>query len=503
MDATLPRFRGGRRWTKLRNLESTLELLSSALRQVLRQSDRYDLQLELTMRIRCLSGSMRVVLLILKSPIQHALGQAGPRRARPSLEAVRLLRGHVGRRPSLQADTPPPPGRHPWAPGFRLVGMSSRSPLPSRLCVGLLSGTSVDAVEAVLCRIEGTGPEVRITLLAHVSRPFAPEFTRRVLAANDARALCELNFSLGEHFAGAALEVIARAGLLPGDVDVIGSHGQTVAHFPASLSETPSTLQLGEPAVIAERTGLPVVSDFRTRDVATGGEGAPLVPYLDWALFRKPGVARALQNLGGIGNVSVVSERLEDTIAFDTGPGNMVMDGLARRLTGGRLQCDLDGSLSRQGQVIPELLAELLTHPFLALTPPRSAGREGFGDALVERLWKHHGASRPHDVMATAVAFTVEATARAYERWLLPRFTLEAVYVSGGGTRNPVLMERLTERLAPLPVRSLDVLGLLPEGAKEAVCFALLANEHLSGTPANVPSATGAKRRVVLGKLTP
>ncbi|WP_309894299.1 anhydro-N-acetylmuramic acid kinase [Archangium sp.] len=371
-----------------------------------------------------------------------------------------------------------------------------------RLCVGLLSGTSVDAVEAVLCRIVGTGPDVRVTLLAHVSRPFTPEFTRRVLSANDARALCELNFALGEQFGEAALEVISKAGLRPQDVHVIGSHGQTVAHLPASLTATPSTLQLGEPSVIAERTGLPVVSDFRTRDVAAGGQGAPLVPYLDWALFRKPGVNRALQNFGGIGNVSVVGERLEDTIAFDTGPGNMVMDGLARLLTDDRLQCDLDGSLSRQGRVLPELLEELLAHPFLALPPPRSAGREGFGEALVARLWERHGRSRPYDLMATAVAFTVEATARAYETWLLPRFSLEAVYVSGGGTRNPVLMERLAARLAPLPVRTVDVLGL-PEAAKEAVCFALLANEHLSGTPANVPSATGARRRVVLGKLTP
>jgi anhydro-N-acetylmuramic acid kinase len=381
--------------------------------------------------------------------------------------------------------------------------MTSR-PLPpnSRLCVGLLSGTSVDAVEAVLCRVEGTGPEVRVTLLAHVSRPFTPEFSQRVLAANDARALCELNFALGEYFAEAALEVISRAGLRPEDVDVIGSHGQTVAHLPASLSDTPSTLQLGEASVIAERTGLPVVSDFRTRDVAAGGQGAPLVPYLDWVLFRKPGVTRALQNLGGIGNVSVVGERLEDTLAFDTGPGNMVLDGLAQRVTGGRLQCDLDGTLSRQGRVLPEVLEELLTHPFLDLPPPRSAGREGFGDALVTRLWERHGASRPHDLMATVAAFTVEATARAYERWVLPRFSLEAVYVSGGGCRNPSLMGGLATRLAPLPVRPLDVLGL-PEGAKEAVCFALLANEHLSGTPSNVPSATGARRRVVLGKLTP
>ena len=193
---------------------------------------------------------------------------------------------------------------------------------------------------------------------------------------------------------------------------------------------------------------------------------------------------------------------LDDVLAFDTGPGNMVMDGLARRLTGGWMQCDLDGQLSRKGTVIPSLLAELLTHPFLALPPPRSAGREGFGEPLVSFLWEQLP-HRPEDLMATALAFTVEATARAYEAFVLPRFkSLEAVYVSGGGSRNPALMERLAARLAPLPVRPLDSLGF-PEGAKEAACFALLAAEHLVGTPANVPSATGARRRVVLGKLTP
>lgn len=371
-----------------------------------------------------------------------------------------------------------------------------------RLCVGLLSGTSVDAVEAALCRIEGTGPELRLELLAHVSHPFAPEFIQRVLGANDARTLCELNFELGERFAEAALAVVARAGLKPRDIDAIGSHGQTVAHLPSSLSATPSTLQLGESSVIAERTGIPVVSDFRTRDVAAGGQGAPLVPYFDWAVFRKPGVARAFQNIGGIANVSVVCDRLEDTLAFDTGPGNMVLDGLARRLTRGELACDLDGTLSRRGDVIPELLEELLAHPFLALKPPKSAGREGFGETLVTRLWERYGATRPYDAMATALAFTVEATARAYEAWVLPRFELEAVYASGGGTRNPALLERLRARLAPLEVRTVDALGF-PEAAKEAACFALLASEYLAGTAANVPTATGAHRRVVLGKLTP
>jgi len=375
-------------------------------------------------------------------------------------------------------------------------------PSRPRLCVGLLSGTSVDAIEAVLCKVEETGPQAQVTLLAHLSRPFPPEFVQRVLSPLDARTLCELNFELGERFAEAALAVIAQAGLRPGDVDVIGSHGQTVAHLPSSLSTTPSTLQIGEASVIAERTSIPVVSDFRTRDMAAGGQGAPLVPYFDWAVFRKPGAVRAFQNIGGIANVSVVGERLDDVLAFDTGPGNMVLDGLARRITSGRLQCDLDGQLSRQGTVIPAMLAELLTHPFFALPPPRSAGREGFGEALVSWFWQQHP-ERPYDLIATALAFTVEATARAYESHVLPRFgTLEAVYVSGGGSRNPMLMERFTQRLAPLPVKPLDTLGF-PEGAKEAACFALLAAEHMVGTAANVPSATGARRRVVLGKLTP
>ncbi|MFL5348181.1 MAG: anhydro-N-acetylmuramic acid kinase [Hyalangium sp.] len=375
-------------------------------------------------------------------------------------------------------------------------------PSRPRLCVGLISGTSVDAVEAVLCKIEGTGASVQLQLLAHLSRPFPREFIQRVLGPQDARTLCELNFELGERFAEAAQAVIAHAGLRPGDVDVIGSHGQTLAHLPSSLSTTPSTLQMGESSVIAERTGIPVVSDFRTRDMAAGGQGAPLVPYFDWAVFRKPGAVRAFQNIGGIANVSVVPERMDDVLAFDTGPGNMVLDGLARRMTGGTMQCDLDGQLSRQGTVIRSLLAELLMHPFFALPPPRSAGREGFGEPLVSFLWEQHP-DRPEDLLATALEFTVEATARAYEAYVLPRFkSLEAVYVSGGGTRNPALMERFSARLAPLPVRTVDSLGF-PEGAKEAACFALLAAEHLVGAPSNVPSATGARRRVVLGKLTP
>ncbi len=363
------------------------------------------------------------------------------------------------------------------------------------MVVGLISGTSVDAIEAVACRIRGTGPSVAMSLLSHVTLPFTPKFVRRVMTADSARALCALNFVLGELFAEAALAAIHLAGLTPKAVDAVGSHGQTVAHLRGA------TLQLGEAAVIAERTGIPVVSDFRTGDVAAGGEGAPLVPYADWVLFRKKGEHRALQNIGGIANVSIVSERLADTLAFDTGPGNMLLDAVVRKMTKGRLHYDRDGKLARQGEVIVPLLERLTRHPFLQRKPPRSAGRDQFGESLADVLWKQHG-GRPHDLLATLVAFTVEATARAYERWVMPRRTISGVWLSGGGSRNPLIVSGLRARLHPLPVHPLDALGF-PEGAKEAACFALLASEHLAGTPQNIPSATGARHPVVLGKLTP
>jgi len=369
-----------------------------------------------------------------------------------------------------------------------------------RLCLGLLSGTSADAVEAALCRLSGTGPTLSLELVRHQSFPFPPELSQRILSLATVPELSELNVVLGERFAEAVIALAASAGVTLEEIDVIGSHGQTVAHLPPPLAH-PSTLQIGEASVIVQRTGIPTVFDFRSRDVAAGGQGAPLVPYLDWALFRRPGVWRALQNLGGIGNVSVVGERLEDTLAFDTGPANMVLDALARRMTSGRLTCDLDGTLSRQGKVIPALLEELLRHPFLAQPPPKSAGREGFGEVLVAPLWDRYR-DRPSDLLATALEFTAAATADAFQRFLLPRFPLEAVYFSGGGTLNPHLMERLEARLAPLPVRRLEVLGF-PQAAKEAALFALLAHEWLSGTPANVPTATGARTRVILGKMAP
>jgi anhydro-N-acetylmuramic acid kinase len=371
-----------------------------------------------------------------------------------------------------------------------------------RLCVGVLSGTSADAAEAALCRISGTGPTARLTLLSHAQVPFDAELQSRVLAVCTVAEVSRLDFELGELFAQAVLAAVEKAGLRADQVDVVGSHGQTVAHLPPGTGPHPSTLQIGEAAVIAERCGIPVVSDFRARDVAAGGHGAPLVPYADWVLFRRPGVQRALLNVGGIANVSRVGEALADTVAFDTGPGNMLLDALARRATAGRLHCDLDGQLSSRGEVIPELLEALCTHPALRAPPPRSLGREQFGEHLAQALWDADG-HRPFDLLATVLAFTVEATARALEAWVLPSSrALEGLYISGGGAQNPGLMSGFATRLPGLNISPLEVLGF-PGAAKEAACFALLASEFLSGTPQSLPQVTGAGHPVVMGKMTP
>jgi anhydro-N-acetylmuramic acid kinase len=263
-----------------------------------------------------------------------------------------------------------------------------------------------------------------------------------------------------------------------------------------------STLQIGEPAAIAAATGAVTVGDFRVADVAVSGEGAPLVPYVDWVLFRKPGAVRALQNIGGIANVTVVGDRLEDVFAFDTGPGNLVIDALAARATDGAERLDRDGSLSARGRVLPDLLRALLDDDYLRRPPPKSTGRERYGRAFVEGLLAAHPGLDPFDLLATAVAFTAEAIAASYRNFVLPRATVEEVLVSGGGAHNATLMTHLARALAPLPVRRLgDAHGGIPGDAKEAVAFALLAVEAVHGTPANVPAATGARRPAVLGKI--
>ena len=369
-----------------------------------------------------------------------------------------------------------------------------------RLVIGLLSGTSADGTDAALCAIEGVDETTRCTVRGFVSTPFARPLRERIfrLAEANATELCDLDVLLGQSFADAAIAVAAAAGVPLADVDLIGSHGQTAVHHPRSAGHVGATLQIGEAAVIAERTGCPVVSDFRVRDVAAGGEGAPLVPLADHLLFRAPGRRRAMQNIGGIANVTLVSERLADLVAFDNAPGNMPLDTVARAASDGVEAFDRDGIRAARGKVDAPLLAELHRHPFLAQPPPKSTGREDFGRGFVYPLLTRFG-DRKDDLLATLTRFSAEAIARSY-REALPAMPDE-VYISGGGALNPTLMRHLVELLAPIPVQSLAALGVDPE-AKEAIAFAVLANQTLFGAAGNVPAVTGAAGPRVLGKLS-
>jgi anhydro-N-acetylmuramic acid kinase len=376
--------------------------------------------------------------------------------------------------------------------------------------VGLMSGTSLDGVDAALVDVDGTGTEdVSIRVIHSLTLPY--DAARRTaihdaIVAGTAEALCGLHAELGEWLAEAALAVCNQAGIDVVTVDAVGSHGQTVWHRPPADGTRGATLQLGDPATIAERTGRPVVSDFRTRDVAAGGQGAPLVPWTDQLLFSVPDRARALQNLGGIGNVTRVPPRgsAEPVWAFDTGPANSLIDAAVEIATDGRHRYDKDGRLASRGTVDQALLDDMLRHPYFAAEPPKSTGREEFGRPFVERLVQ---AVRPEgdqdwmDLVATLTELTARTVADAYARWVMPR-GVDEVVLTGGGARNPVLAERIRALLHPLPVVDGSALGVDPD-AKEAVAFALLAWAHLRGIPANVPSATGAAGPRVLGSLTP
>lgn len=363
--------------------------------------------------------------------------------------------------------------------------------------VGLMSGTSLDGIDAALCEIEGHGERVRVRLVDFETIAYSRQQRDAIhaLLSGDARALCQGNFQLGAWLADAALAVAGS-----GAIDLVGSHGQTIWHQPPSSGGIASTLQLGEPAVIAARTGAVTVADFRVADVAAGGEGAPLVPYADWALFRAPGRARALQNIGGIANVALVSDDRAATIAFDNGPGNVMIDALAPAASGGADSIDRDGAWSARGRVQDDLLRELLADDYLTKPPPKSTGRERYGAPSTLAWAARHADRAPVDLLATAVAFTARAIADSYARFLTPRRAVDEVLVSGGGAHNATLMRELARLLAPTPVSRFASDGIDAD-SKEAVAFALFAVEALHAGRANLPSVTGAARPVVLGKI--
>lgn len=379
------------------------------------------------------------------------------------------------------------------------------------LIVGLMTGTSADAVDAALVRFEGFGLESTHELVAYRETPLEGALRREVVAVAGAASLeperlMHLDAALGECYAAAVFELLAGAGVRPGQVDAIGSHGQTVRHVPRAGSGTAFTLQIGSAAILAERTGITVVSDFRSRDVAAGGEGAPLVPLADWWLFRSSTESRVLLNLGGIANVTHLPREggLERVLAFDTGPGNAVIDSLVALRSGGTERHDPGGAAAARGRASAPLLEELLAEPFFALPPPRSTGRERFGEPFASAL-RERGTSlglSDDDVLATAVELTAASVAQAIERHLRTRGGVDAVYASGGGVANAALMGALARRLGGTRLAPLHELGVAP-ASKEALAFAFLAHQTLCGLPGNLPGATGAAHPAVLGAITP
>lgn len=382
----------------------------------------------------------------------------------------------------------------------------------THLVVGLMTGTSADAVDAALVRFEGHGLESRHSIVSYKETPLESELRREILDVASAETLplerlMRLDAALGERYAAAVFELLAEAGVDRTDVHAIGSHGQTVRHVPREDGGGQAlTLQIGSAAVLAERTGIAVVSDFRTRDTAAGGEGAPLVPIADWWLFRSNDESRVLLNLGGMANVTHLPKgaTLDDVVAFDTGPGNAVLDALVALRSEGSETHDSGGRAALRGTPNEALLAELLEDPFFASPPPRSTGRERFGEQYAGKLRDlclTMGVFG-EDLLATAVQLTAASVADAIRRFLVPRGGVDAIYASGGGVRNTALMRALEDRLDGIPLKPLGALGVAPE-TKEALAFAFLAHLTLCGVPGNVRGATGAPHAAVLGHVTP
>lgn len=414
------------------------------------------------------------------------------------------------------------------------------------LVLGMMSGTSADGIDVALARISGAPPKLNAKLLKHTAVKFPPALRKEILRVAEQHAitageLSQLNFRLGELFAEAALAACRKFKVSPKKIALIGSHGQTIFHQGRAVayfgSPTASTLQIGEPSVIAARTGITTVGDFRPADMALGGQGAPLVPYVDYLLYRHKKLGRVSLNLGGIANITVVpaSAKPSQVFAFDTGPANMLIDSLVAHFTHGRQRYDKNARLAQTGRPVPALLDELMKDPYLKLHPPKSTGREYFGYGYMKKVLAlgRRYRSRPADLVCAATIFTALSVIDALNRFVLPKAKIDQLIVSGGGAFNPLVFAQLAaafcdprargqskstpsilvgERyLVPLyrragRVSAIEVLPSstfgIPEVAKEALAFALLAYETFHQRPSNLASATGARGPAILGNIS-
>jgi anhydro-N-acetylmuramic acid kinase len=378
---------------------------------------------------------------------------------------------------------------------------------------GVMSGTSADGIDVALVEIHPVRDQLKLKLAGHRAFPFTAALRQAVLSAMDAKSTCtaelaRLNWRLGQAYAEAVRATVARH---PVNLQLIGCHGQTIYHqaVPAMYAgrKVACTWQIGEPALLAAELGVPVVSNFRPADMVAGGQGAPLVPLLDYVQFADVKRARVLQNIGGIGNLTLIppASKTDQVLAFDTGPGNMVVDALMQQLL--QKPYDRSGKTAAQGRVLDSALAAALEHPFFQTKPPKSAGREEFGGAFVEEFLStcRKSDATNEDAIATATALTAESITRAFEQFVRPKLkssTPVDYIVSGGGAKNRTLIGMLRQRLQPLGCKLMESTDAgIPVDAKEAVAFALLAYYTWHHRPANVPSATGAKRPAILGQI--
>jgi anhydro-N-acetylmuramic acid kinase len=375
---------------------------------------------------------------------------------------------------------------------------------------GIMSGTSLDGIDVAIIDITGAGFKAKINVLTSHSVPYPRQIREALLAVSNTSTqtgdISRLNFLLGELYVEALEETAERAQIPLNTIKLIGCHGQTIFHEGQGAQylgkKVASTFQIGESSVISERTGIDVISNFRERDVAAGGKGAPLVPYLDYLLIRHRGRGRVAVNIGGIANLTAIppNTSTDRVISFDTGPGNMVIDQLVSRITQGGQTYDRDGAIAASGALDPKLLAKLLRDKYFRAKPPKTAGREQYGAEFVTKLLDTELSSE--DLIATATALTAESIALGVRNFVTPEMRVDEVFVSGGGTHNPTLMRMLTKAMNPIPVKESSEVGLDVD-AKEAIAFAVMAYETAHQRPSNVPMATGARRSVVLGKLTP
>ncbi|OQB96047.1 MAG: Anhydro-N-acetylmuramic acid kinase [Spirochaetes bacterium ADurb.Bin110] len=400
----------------------------------------------------------------------------------------------------------------------RFKDYSSRK---NHLLIGVMSGTSFDGIDAVAVNISTNcdGSITKVQYLDHATLPYSQEVKNILLPLCDVQS-CRIDdfvyahFLLGEWYAEAIQKLIDTSGLKADAIDAVCIHGQTIWHAPTLRKlpgpkgelSTHGTLQIGCAAVIKERLCIPVVYDFRAADMAAGGEGAPLAPVVDSLLFGHPTRGRVVQNIGGIGNATAIpaGPKEDGVFAFDTGPGNMIIDELVRRFTHGAQEYDDNGAIARSGQVSPELLAYMLDDPFFALSPPKSTGREVYGSAYVNRLESF--AAKKHlsyeDMITTATAFTAESITHAYRDFIIPSIKIDDVVVSGGGALNSTLLDMLRERL-PADISVLTTMDFgYPAFVREPLAFAVMGHESLMGHPGNLPIVTGARKHVILGSIT-